>query len=199
MSNNITDFEPEQLYTLTSVAQIKAYVHSTRIMLLSMLSNGKRTISSIARENGVHPANLTHHFRLLEKAGLIRLVEKRDTGKNLEKYYRAVAYNFVINLDAESSKTVINKKALGLEILRDNLSAAIRTVSKDDDDDVVAVLGVSRLTVQDAERLEKKVYEFIDEFRRCDSPLGKPFTLNLSAYPAEFFNVTITREEKIQL
>jgi DNA-binding transcriptional ArsR family regulator len=199
MYNDITDFEPEQIYTLTNTEQIKAYVHPTRIMLLRLLANEKRTISSVARENGVHPANITHHFKLLEKTGLIHLVEKRDTGKNLEKYYRAVAYNFVVKPEAGPARTGLNKKALGLAILRDNLSAAIKTADKDDEDNVIALLGVSRLTPEDAERLTKKVNELLVDFRKSDSPDGKPFTLNLSAYPSDFFSVTQTGEEEVTL
>jgi DNA-binding transcriptional ArsR family regulator len=199
MSNDNADFTPEPALTLTNKQQIKAYVHPTRIMLLRLLAQEKRTISSIAKENGVHPANITHHFRILEQAGLIRLVEKRDTGKNLEKYYRAVVHHFVIQPDALPGQTGLNKKALGLEILRDHLSAAIKAVSQHDEDDIVALLGVARLTAEDAARFEKKIAELFDEFGKCDSPAGKPYTLNLSAYPSDFYNVTMSEKEKILL
>ena len=78
---------PLPIMTCASSNQIKAYVNPTRIVILNMLIKKKRTVTSVAKELNVHPANLTHHFKLLEKAGLIKLVEKKDTGKNLEKYY----------------------------------------------------------------------------------------------------------------
>jgi DNA-binding transcriptional ArsR family regulator len=69
MSNyNIT---PLFSQTLTANEQIRAYVHPTRMTILALLAQEKQSISGVARQIAVHPANLTHHFKLLEKAGLI--------------------------------------------------------------------------------------------------------------------------------
>ena len=69
----------------------------------------------------LHPANLTHQFRRLEQAGLIDLVEKRDIGRNIEKYYRATAYTFTIQWEKQTQS---NKKTLALSILQDDLALA---------------------------------------------------------------------------
>ena len=90
------DIKPLPYYKLTKAPQIKGYIHPTRIVILKKLAEKKRTISGIARELEVHPANITHHFKLLEKTGLIKLVEKRDIGKTIEKYYRAIAYSYIV-------------------------------------------------------------------------------------------------------
>jgi len=197
MYNNITDFKPEQLLTLTSSEQIKAYVHPTRIMLLRLMAKEKRTISGIAKENGVHPANITHHFKLLEKAGLIRLVEKKDTGKNLEKYYRAIAYNFIVKPEAASGGKKTNKKALALLILKDNLSSAVKTVKDDDEDNVLALLGTARLIPEDVGKLTRRLKEVINEFKECDSAEGILYSINLSLYPGDVDSTTTPGEEII--
>lgn len=178
MSEN--NFEPKQLHILTEAAQIKAYVHPVRMMLLQMLAREKRTISGIAREMNVHPANLTHHFKLLEKAGLIVLVEKRDTGKNLEKYYRSIAINFVT--DASSAQND-DKKSLALSILKDNLSLAVNNVRDDDGKEVLALLGMAKLNAKDLNRFIKKLNGLMAEFSKCDSKGGTPYCMNLSLYP----------------
>ena len=61
-------FIPKQKIELTSTKQIKAYIHPTRINIISLLMKEKRTISGIAKQFEVHPANITHHFKLLEKS-----------------------------------------------------------------------------------------------------------------------------------
>jgi predicted transcriptional regulator len=147
-----------------------------------MLAAHKRTVSSVARELGVHPANITHHFKLLEKAGLIRVVERRDIGKNIEKYYRSIAHSFVVSVD-KSTKS--SKKALELSILRNDLSTAISTVKTNDKHGVVAVIKIARILPQDLKVLQKKVMELIREFSRYDSAKGTAYTLNISAYPNE--------------
>ena len=81
------DIRPDKSFVLTEDDQVRAYVHPTRIIILKQLAKGKSTVSGMAKKLGVHPANLTHHFKKLEKSGLIKLVEKKDIGKNIEKYY----------------------------------------------------------------------------------------------------------------
>ncbi len=173
---------PKQLIELKEGSQIKAYVHPTRIVILRMLAARKRTVSSVARELGVHPANITHHFKLLEKVGLIKLVEKRDIGKNIEKYYRSIAHNFLVNVE-KTAKT--NRKALALSILRNDLSTAISTIKTNDKHEIVTAIRIARIRPRDLKTLQNKVMKLIREFARFDSAQGKAYTLNISAYPNE--------------
>ncbi len=176
------NIKPRKLLVLAKGSQIKAYVHPTRIAILRMLVNKKRTVSNVAKELGVHPANITHHFKLLEKVGLIRLVETRDIGKNIEKYYRSLARNFVVSFD-KSGK--ISRKALALSILRNDLSTAINTVKRDDKHQVIAVIKIARILSRDVKPLQRKIMKLIKEFAQYDSAKGKAYTINISVYPNE--------------
>jgi len=176
------NINPRKLLLLKESSQIKAYVHPTRIAILRMLAVKKRTVSSVAKELGVHPANITHHFKLLEKVGLIKLVEKRDIGKNIEKYYRAIAHNFVVTADRQTKS---NKKALELSILRNDLSTAISTVKRNDKHEVIAVIKIARILPSDVKPLQRKIMKLIREFARYDSAKGTAYTMNISAYPNE--------------
>ena len=176
------DIKPRKLSVLAKSSQIKAYVHPTRISILRMLAVKKRTVSNVAKELGVHPANITHHFKLLEKVGLIRLVETRDIGKNIEKYYRSIARNFVVSFD-KSGK--ISRKAFELSILRNDLSTAINTVKRDDKHQVIAVIKIARILSRDVKPLQRKIMKLIKEFAQYDSAKGKAYTINISVYPNE--------------
>jgi len=176
------NIKPRKLLVLAKSSQIKAYVHPTRIAILRMLANKKRTVSNVAKELGVHPANITHHFKLLEKVGLIRLVETRDIGKNIEKYYRSIARNFVVSFD-KSGK--ISREALELSILRNDLSTAINTVKRDDKHQVIAVIKIAKILPRDIKPLQRKIMKLIKEFAQYDSAKGKAYTINISVYPNE--------------
>jgi DNA-binding transcriptional ArsR family regulator len=181
MSND--DFTPVPTMTLADDQRIRSFVHPTRMTILELLATEKRSVSGVARLLGVHPANLTHHFKLLEKTGLIRLVEKRDTGRNLEKYYRAVAYHFVVD---PAGGPLADKRALALSILRDNLAVAIRTLpSSGDDRGVLAVLSTLRLTPADFAELQARLERLLSEFAARQSDAGAPYCLNVSCYPGE--------------
>ncbi|MBN2534635.1 MAG: helix-turn-helix transcriptional regulator [Spirochaetales bacterium] len=184
MSNDIA---PKKLVKLSGNEQVKAYVHPTRITLLKMLAREKRTISSIAKELGTHPANITHHFKLLMKTGLIRLVEKRDIGRNIEKYYRAIAYDFI---PEPADKSESNKKALALSIVRNDLSVAINTVKNNDAREVVAFLQTARLKRDDVKKIIKQLKDMIKSFSNHDSGEGTAYNLNISLYPNDINQTT---------
>lgn len=186
------NFKPKKLLVLKEEIHIKAYVHPTRIAILRMLSAKKRTVSNIAKELGVHPANITHHFKLLEKVGLVRLVEKRDIGKNIEKYYRSVARNFVVSFDKQGKSS---KKVLTLSILRNDLSTAIGTVSRDNRHEIIALIKIARILPGHVKPLQEKIMKLIGEFTKYNSPGGKAYTINISVYPNETDH--ISREEII--
>jgi DNA-binding transcriptional ArsR family regulator len=189
------DITPSPTQILNTNEQIRAYVNPTRMTILALLGQEKHSVSGIARQLNVHPANLTHHFKLLEKVGLIKLVEKRETGKNLEKFYRAVAYAFSINAGEESA----NKKMLALAILRDNLSAALHSLNNPSDErDVLGVLKTVRLSPKDIVKFEQRLLDLANEFGESSSEAGIAYSLNASLYPTEAGNLP-AQEIKIQV
>jgi DNA-binding transcriptional ArsR family regulator len=181
MTNN--DFAPAAMMALSDEEKIRAYVHPTRMTILELLAREKQSVSGVARVLGVHPANLTHHFKLLEKTGLIKLVEKRDTGKNLEKLYRSVALGFTVSPRDESPA---NKKVLALSILHDNLTAAIRDQrSRDDDSPVIGYLRGMRLRPGDVAKFNEKLVRLLEEFGARRPKDGSDYVVNVSLYPGE--------------
>jgi predicted transcriptional regulator len=67
-----------------------------RESIISLLVSEPLTATQVAERLG-QPANKIHyHVRELERVGLVRLVERREKGGILEKYFRAVARNFVV-------------------------------------------------------------------------------------------------------
>ncbi len=83
-------------YPLESIEQMRAMADDLRLRILQLLGHAPMTVTEIGKQLGV-PANKTHyHVRELERVGLLRLVETREKGGILEKYYRAVARDFTI-------------------------------------------------------------------------------------------------------
>jgi DNA-binding transcriptional ArsR family regulator len=161
---------------LSEPDRVRAYVHPVRMALLTLLAAEPRTASSVARELGVHPANLTHHFKRLLAARLIRLVETRDTGRNLEKYYRAVARTFVVR---PTSRRPASRSALALSVLRENLDAALHG---DGPREAVALLRTARLRPSDWTRFAARLRELVRSFGSADSASGRSCTLAVGLY-----------------
>jgi DNA-binding transcriptional ArsR family regulator len=176
------DNQPNPTQILNTDEQIRAYINPTRMTILALLAKEKQSVSGVARQLQVHPANLTHHFKLLEKAGLIRLVEKRETGKNLEKYYRATSFQYTVDAGGETT----NKQVLALEILRDNLNAAIHSLrNQTADKDVLGALKTICIDQRELTKFEKKLTHLIEEFGKSSTKTGIVYSLNVSLYPTE--------------
>lgn len=175
------DIQPMATMIIKTDEQIRAYVNATRMTILAALAKEKQSVSKIAQQLKVHPANLTHHFKVLENAGLIKLVEKRETGKNLEKLYRAVAYQIIVESDGETT----NKQVLGLSILRDNLNTSIQALKNQNvEKDVLAVIKTIKIDQPDLARFGKRLLDLANEFEKSSSNKGEFYSLNASLYPS---------------
>ena len=180
--------------TLSTEAEISAYLHRSRMAILNALGDGAATATQIGAKLGVHPANLTRHIRVLEDAGLVALVEKRDTGRNLEKYYAATAASFSVAPDT-SNLTAPHK--IALTFIRSELSAALVRLPDESVDPIVALtLGV-RITSENARAFADELVRLSERFGAADQSDGQAYHLVLALYPGE--TDTINTREPIRL
>ncbi len=105
------DFDPQPMMVLQQPEQIKCFTDALRIRVLRILRERAATNQQIADELGEPHAKVLYHVRFLLDAGLVKLVEQRISGGNVEKYYRAVARVFELRptqTDVETDVAVIN-------------------------------------------------------------------------------------------
>lgn len=106
----------KEIEVLTTDQARKAFLHPLRSKVLGMLTSQPMTITQVAKELEVHPANLTHHFRKLQEAGLIKIHEERDIGRVVERYYIAKARTFEIHQETRGANSKV------LSFLKNDLS-----------------------------------------------------------------------------
>jgi DNA-binding transcriptional ArsR family regulator len=92
--------------------QIKAFADPLRIRVLNVLSDRAATNQQIAQALGQPQARVLYHVRFLLDVGLIRLVEERVKGGNVEKYYRATARLFGLRPTTEFGREGLASAAL---------------------------------------------------------------------------------------
>jgi hypothetical protein len=129
----------------------------------------------------------------LVEAGLAELVEKRDTGRNLEKYYAATADSFDI---APEINAIRSPHKLALTFARSDLSAALVRLSDDDQRKMIALLAGARIAEQDIARFQKELTKLVESFISADQPAGSTYHLNISIYPSD---VDTLLDKRIQL
>src|SRR4051794_32401888 len=84
---------------LTDPAQFKAIVGSIRPRILGLLSERAATTQQIAATLGLSKGTTGHHLKVLEAAGLIHMVRRRQVRAVPEKYYGRGARLYRISTD----------------------------------------------------------------------------------------------------
>src|SRR5215469_6467215 len=82
-----------ETYELQTIEQMRTIADPLRLRIIRQLTRQAMTVTQLAELLGEVPSKLHYHVRELEKAGLLKMVETREKGGILEKYYRTVAKN----------------------------------------------------------------------------------------------------------
>lgn len=68
--------------------ELRATAHPLRLRMLSLLTGAAMSAAEVGRELGVSQANASYHLRLLERAGLVRVVEEVRVRGGVARRYR---------------------------------------------------------------------------------------------------------------
>lgn len=91
--------EPQEVFYLTTIDQARTMADTLRVRLFEHLVRQPLTVTQLGEVVGETPAKVHYHVRELERIGVVRLVETREKGGILEKYYRAVAKSLNVSPD----------------------------------------------------------------------------------------------------
>ena len=137
--------EPEQ-FILKEVAALKAMADPLRMQITLELGEQALTVKQVAERLDVPVTRLYYHFKILERAGLIRVVETRLVSGIEERQYQAVATNFGPDPESPESVSVMVTEgifAAMLDVVRAELELALTSTPTEP----VGTIGDSRSTV----------------------------------------------------
>ncbi len=84
-------------YKIDSIEQLRAIADALRMRIVETLQEQPMTVTQLGDALGEAPAKIHYHVRELEKVGLLKLVETREKGGILEKYYQPIARDFSVS------------------------------------------------------------------------------------------------------
>lgn len=84
-------------FQIETADQLKAIADPLRRRLLEIFAAELMTTKQAAGLLNEKPTRLYHHVDLLEKTGLIELIETRPNRGTVERYYRSVAKKFAVS------------------------------------------------------------------------------------------------------
>ena len=166
------DYEAPDALVVAERAQLRALADDVRTTIIALLRERARSTQQLARELDMPKGTVGHHLKVLERAGLIRVVRTRQVRAVTEKFYGRTARLFLFEAEDPA-----DARALGAAALR--RAAAELEVTPDT---VRFGFPKARLTHDDAQRLEKRLKRLTDDFLSSETPGGRPYALAVALY-----------------
>jgi DNA-binding transcriptional ArsR family regulator len=166
------DYEADDVLVVRESEQLRALGDDLRAEIVVLLRERAHSTTELAEKLGLPKGTVGHHVKVLEKAGLIRVVRTRQVRALTEKLYGRTARLFLFKSSDDADG----------EDVRNVAAASLRTAVEEmlplDDDNrtTFAVLRV-RLTDADARRFVRRLDKLTDDFLAADDPEGEPYGL----------------------
>jgi DNA-binding transcriptional ArsR family regulator len=176
----LTNYEAEDVLVVRDPEQLRALGGEVRSRIITLLNERAASTTELAGVLGIAKGTVAHHLKVLERAGLIRVVATRQIRAVTERYYGRVARLFVLQTD-DTDKS-FGGGALAAVMLRNAaeeiLPADVETAR------VTAGLTHARLRPADARRLSMRLNKIFAAISDADDPEGEPYGLAAALYPA---------------
>lgn len=155
-------------YEIENIEQLRAIADMLRLRIFEALLNKPMTVTQLGEELGEAPAKVHYHVRELERVGLLRLVETREKGGILEKYYQPIAREISVEkslLPAPPDEALSMTGAL-LSQMKDGFQLAFRLAleQKEMKPRVSLSYTCMYITAEEQERLQKQIVELVKPY-----------------------------------
>lgn len=194
------DEAPGEVMIIEDLETVKVMYHPLRIRIMRALTNHPRSVNQLAEELNVPFTRLYYHMQLMEKHGIIRLVNKRlFSGAVEEKYYRISAYDFRTSLSLRTLDGKINEEWLNRSVLnllddtRQDLHRSLEAglINNEHRPPHPNALNMTReffqLAPEDVSEFHNRLKALIREFQERENQPGDPWYAFLNVlYPTQY-------------
>ena len=169
-------YEADDVLVVREPEQLKALGDDLRSKIVILLRDRAYSTTELASELGLPKGTVGHHVKVLEKAGLVRVVRTRQVRAMTEKLYGRTARLFLFKSTDTDAEDVWNIAATSLRRAAEEMLPI--------GSDAQTTFGVvrARLSDADARRLVRRLEKLIDDFRAADSAQGEEYGLAAAFY-----------------
>ena len=198
-----TDIATE--FVVDDLEILKVIADSTRLDIVKSLKKPK-TVKEIAQRLKKPATKLYYHVNLMEKHGLIQVVETNIVSGIVEKKYQVVARNYRIDNQLLADQTAVSQnldRMLGaiFDITRTQIQRTVQLTEKNPFDESLGILwrATLRLTPEQYEEFYGRFKELIDQMAalHTDSDATEPADpeQNLYGITLAYYPVIVPQEE----
>ncbi len=172
------DYDADDLLIVREPEQLRALGDDLRTRIVVLLREHAHSVTELAEELDHAKGTIAHHVKVLEKAGLIRVVRTRKVRALTERYYGRTARLFIFKgSDEADGEDVRNVAAASLR------SAAEEILPGDLDDRTTFAVLRKRLSDADARRFMRRLERLQrDILDTKDDPSGTPYGVATAMY-----------------
>ena len=171
------DYELDDVLVVQDPKQLRALGDFTRGRIIGLLGQRAASTTELATALDMPKGTVGHHLKVLEKAGLIRVVRTRQVRALTEKYYGRVARLF--ELKGVDSEADLKAGAISAMMLR---QVAEEAAASGTDEKGRTGVGRARLTQKDAARFERRLARLQNDFRDAADPDGELHVLSVALF-----------------
>lgn len=106
---------------MSTLDALRATAHPVRLRLLSLVTSTAMSAAEAARELGLSQATASYHFRVLERAGLVTVVEVVRVRGGDAKRYRHESSSVPFDVDARPDAVAVDERLRYLDAQVDEL------------------------------------------------------------------------------
>jgi DNA-binding transcriptional ArsR family regulator len=92
----VPDYDADDVLVVSETEQLRALADDVRLRIVAILRERAATTTELAEEVGLAKGTVAHHLKVLEAAGLVKVVRTRRVRALTESFYGRVARLFVL-------------------------------------------------------------------------------------------------------
>jgi DNA-binding transcriptional ArsR family regulator len=197
---------PEELLVIDDLETLKVVSDSMRLQVLELMVLEPRTVKEVAKKLEVSPNKLYYHINLLEKHGLIRVVDTKLVSGIVEKHYQVTARDIRLAdglISVSETGGADQAQALITTILDSTKEEFLRTLKQHAQNPVSApdkrgliLKEVARMTDDQAVAFNERLTDLVAEFANpeLDEPQAHTYMVMAMMYPTSRRNVESDHE-----
>lgn len=167
--DELVNYPADEVLVLDDAAKLRALAGELRGRIVDLLRERAASATELAQALGVPKGTVGYHLKVLEGAGLVRVVATRQVRAVTEKFYGRVARLFMVNPEGRDPSDP--QGAIAARMLRHGADEV--PSDRIDPRFVKAGLIHSRMRPVTARRFTRRLEKLIRDFRAQEDPDGK--------------------------
>src|SRR5262249_37061567 len=110
---SLVDYDAEDVLVVSDRRQLRALAGDVRTTIVALLRERARSTQQLAKELDMPKGTVGHHLKVLEQAGLIRVVATRQVRAVTEKFYGRTARLFLFEIEDAADLRALGASTFG--------------------------------------------------------------------------------------